>query len=77
VIELAGGGADLGLRVYLPAPARLQEVVADHRSRQAHLVGRTQRICRHRLGLTQVADLDPAHSDPASRFLPTVNVTRS
>ena len=32
VIELARGGSDLRLRICLPAPARLQDVVADHRS---------------------------------------------
>jgi len=41
VIELARGGTGLGLRVGLPAPARLQDMVADHCSGQAHLVGRT------------------------------------
>ena len=60
VIELARGGADLGLRVRFPVPARLQDMVADHRSGQAHLVRRTERICHHRLGLAQIADVDPA-----------------
>jgi hypothetical protein len=91
VIELARGGADLWLRMCLPAPARLQDMVADHRSGEAHLVGRAQRVCHHRLGLTQVADLDRAHGDPppaaaaspvpevrpSSGFRPTAGVTRS
>jgi hypothetical protein len=68
VMELARGGADLGLRVRLPAPARLQDVVADHRSGQAHLARRTKRICQHRLGLTQIADLEPAHDPPPGSF---------
>jgi hypothetical protein len=30
VVELARGGADQGLSVLLPAPARLQDVAGDH-----------------------------------------------
>jgi hypothetical protein len=67
VMELARGGADLGLRVCLPAPARLQDVVADHRSGQAHLVRRAKLIGHHGLGLTQIADFEPADRRPLGR----------
>src|SRR4029450_11827879 len=64
VVELARGGADLGLCVRLPAPPRLQDMVADHRSGEAHLVGRTQRIRDHRLGLAPSAGGGPPHASP-------------
>jgi hypothetical protein len=38
-------------------------MAADHRSGQAHLVGRTQRIGHDSFGLVEVANLDWAHGD--------------
>ena len=50
VIQLARGGANLRLGVFLPAPARLQDMASDHRSGQAHLGTLTQRMGHHCLG---------------------------
>jgi hypothetical protein len=61
VVELARGGSDRGLGMLLPTPARLEDVAADHGLGQANLVGGTQRIVHDRLGLAEVADLNPAH----------------
>lgn len=59
--------------VCLPAPSGLQDMVADHRPGEAHPVGRTERIADHRLGLTQITDLNPAHDDPPTAKRLTVD----
>ena len=45
----------------LPAPARLEDVAADHGLGQANLGGFTQRIAHDCLGLAEVANLNAAH----------------
>jgi hypothetical protein len=72
VVELAREGSGRPPGVLVPAPSRLQDVVADHGLGKANLVGSTQLVADHRLGLVEVADFDSAWPFLRRRFCPAV-----
>jgi hypothetical protein len=45
----------------LPTPSRLQDVAANHGLGKANLVGSTQWVAHHRLGLVEVTNFNSAH----------------
>jgi hypothetical protein len=53
----------------LPTPSRLQDVAADYGLGKANLVGSTQWVAHHRLGLVEVTNFNPAQGPSLEAIL--------